>query len=271
MTNKTAVFSRMMRYLTFLVLISVLSSAKETGCHRVKHDLPGQSATETRTVNYLLKKLRNRDLSNVHSLNAQAKIFVDGDGQSISGNANIIWVRDSVMWVNVKKFGLEAVRALITRDSVFVLNRLNKTWSARGLESLERQYSLPDGFGLLQQFILASAWIDPGMEIESDIKDNLHRLRGSNGSLAADYRVEEGSFLLQSQTFMQAKDARNVSISFDKYKKTPLAGQFPYLRNIEAFSPETGNMRLEIELSDIEINVPKHFKFEIPGSYDKVQ
>ena len=148
MTNKTAVFSRIMRYLTFLVLISVLSSAKETGCHRVKHDLPGQSATETRTVNYLLKKLRNRDLSNVHYLNAQAKIFVDGDGQSISGNANIIWVRDSVMWVNVKKFGLEAVRALITRDSVFVLNRLNKTWSARGLESLERQYSLPDGFGL---------------------------------------------------------------------------------------------------------------------------
>ena len=222
-----------------------------------------------RSVNYLLKKLQNHDVSKVRYLNAQAKIHVDGDGQSMSANANIIWIRDSIMWINVKKFGLEAVRALITRDSIFMLNRINKTWSARGLESLERQYSLPDGFGLLQQFILASAWLDPKMEMQADIKDNFHRLSGANGLLAADYRVEEGSFLLRSQTFMQPKEARNVSLSFDNYKKIPLAGQFPYLRRIEAFSPETGNMRLEIELTDVEINVPKNFRFEVPGFYEK--
>jgi len=271
MRHKNSFFSPWLGQLFLLTLVFGLFSAKETGCHRVRGDAPASDATEARPANYLLKKLQNRDVSKVKFLNAQAKIHIDGDGQNMTANANIIWIRDSVMWINVKKFGLEAARALITKDSIFMLNRLNRTWSAKGLESLEREYSLPDGFGLLQQFILASAWLDPKMEMRADIKDKLHRLSGSNGLLSADYRVEEGSFLLRSQTFLQPKDSRNVSLSFDNFKKTQLAGQFPYLRRIEAFSPETGNMRLEIELTDVEINVPKSFRFEIPGSYDKVE
>jgi Domain of unknown function (DUF4292) len=271
MRYKNSIFSPLLRQFILLALVSSLFSAKETGCNRARGNAAAVNATEARPANYLLKKLQNHDLSKVKYLNAQAKIHVDGDGQSMSANANIIWIRDSIMWVNVKKFGLEAARALITKDSIFMLNRLNRTWSARGLESLEREYSLPDGFGLLQQFILASAWLDPKMEMRADIKDNLHRLSGSNGMLSADYRVEEGSFLLRSQTFLQSRDSRNVSLSFDNFKKTQLAGQFPYLRRIEAFSPETGNLSLEIELTDVEINVPKNFRFEIPGSYDKVE
>ncbi len=259
------------RYIALLALVGSLFSAKETGCHRTNIDAPAAAATETRSVNYLLKKLHSHDASKVKYLNAQAKIHFDGDGQNMSANANIVWIRDSAVWLNVKKFGLEAVRVLITKDSIFTLNRLNKTWSAKGLESLEREYSLPDGFGVLQQFILAAAWLDPKMEMRSDIKDNLHRLSGSSGLLSADYRVEEGSFLLRSQTFLQPRDSRNVSLSFDNFKKTQVAGLFPYLRRIEAFSPETGNMRLEIEFTDVEINVPKNFRFEIPGSYDKVE
>jgi hypothetical protein len=270
MNKYTLIFPIQFRPFATLLLVLCLLSAKSTSCHHQTGSI-GKPATEIRTANYLLKRLHNRELSNVKYLNGQARVLVDGDGQSMSVNANIVWIRDSVLWVNVKKFGLEAVRVLVTRDSIFTLNRLNKTWSAKGLESLERSYSLPDGFGLLQQFILASAWIDPEMTMKSDIKENLHRLSGSNEQLAADYRLEEGSFFLRSQTFFQQKESRNISLSFENYKKTQVAGQFPYLRSVDAFSPETGNMHLEIELNDVEINVPKNIRFEIPTSYSKVE
>ena len=269
MNNKAFVFSGRIRPFAFLALVLCFLSAKTTTCHR-SIGIAALPATETRSALFLLKKLKKRDLSHVKYLNTQAKILVHEDGQSISANANIVWVRDSVLWLNIKKFGLEAARVLITRDSVFTINRLNKTWSAKALESLERTYSLPDGFGLLQQFIVASAWIDPNLAMQSDIKDSLHRLSGSNDRLAADYRVEEGSFFLRSQTFFQPKEARNISLSFENYKNTQDAGQFPYLRSVDAFSPETGTMHLEIELTDVEINIPKHFRFEIPASYKKV-
>jgi hypothetical protein len=61
-----------------------------------------------------------------------------------------------------------------------------------------------------------------------------------------------------------------MSVLFGNYKKTELAGWFPYLRTLEASSPETGEMRLSIELNEVEFNVPKSIRFEIPAHYEKV-
>jgi len=254
-----------------LVGCCFLLSAKQTGCKRQKESTVATPATETRSVNYLTKKLQGKDDADVQRLNAKARIFVEGDGQSIEANANLIWVRDSALWLNVRKFGIEAARALITPDSVFVLNRLSKTYTARGLESLQLEYNLPAGFDLLQAVILAKAWILPGVVLKSDLQDGLHRLSGSDAHYGVDYRLEEGSFLLRHESFLQAKDQRSVVLDFDQYKKLPGAGLFPYLRQVSAFSPETGQMQINLELSEVEINVPKPIRFEIPSHYQRTR
>lgn len=260
-----------MRYILFLLSFTLLLSAKESGCKRSGTETTGsdKAATEAKSSNYLLKKLRGRDVSKVKHLNAQAKIFVEGNGQSISANANLIWIKDSVMWLNVKKFGIEVARVLITPDSIITLNRLEKTCTLQSLAALQRQYNLPAGFGLLQQTLLASAWVSEGMKLEADLAEGQHRLRGNDGQLGADYRLQEGNFLLTQESFVQQKEARLVSLGFENYKKVPEAQWFPYLRRIEATSPENGTMRLEIEFSDVEINVPKNYRFEIPSHYER--
>ncbi len=262
-----------MRYTLLLLSLTLLLSAKESGCRHSGADTgdAGKPATETKTSGYLLKKLQGRDLSKVKQLNAQAKIFVEGNGQSIAANANLIWIKDSVMWLNVKKFGIEVARVLITPDSVITLNRLEKTCTLQSLAALQRKYNLPAGFGLLQQTLLASAWLSDGMKLESDLAEGQHRLRGNDGQLGADYRLQDGNFLLAQESFVQQKDSRVVSLGFENYKKVPEAQWFPYLRRIEAFSPESGTMRLEIEFSDVEINVPKNYRFEIPDHYERVE
>ncbi len=247
----------------------LLLSAQQTGC-KGPSVATAKPATETRSVSFLTKKLQEKDVSGVQRLNAKARIFVEGDGQSIEANANLMWVRDSVLWINVRKFGLEAVRALVTPDSVYVLNRLNKTYTVRGLESLQREYNLPAGFDLLQSVLLAKAWIVPNVPLKSDVQQSLHRLSGSDGIYGLDYRLEESTFLLRHESFLQIKDARSINLDFDAYKKLPGIGQFPYLRNVTAFSPEGGNVQVNLELSDVEINVPKPIRFEIPSSYQRV-
>lgn len=255
----------------FFAACFLLFSAQETGCRKNTRGLEGpHSATTARSTSFLKKKLSSHQRSNVVSVNAQAKIFVEGEGQSMGASTNIIWVRDSAVWLNVKKLGFEVARALVTRDSVFVLNRLEKTYSARALESLQRQYSLPAGFELVQSLLLASPWFFPDIQLETDVKDGYHRLSGSNSRFAADYRIEESAFWLRQEIFLQPRESRTVSAKFDNYKKTALAGWFPYLRTVEAFSPETGNLRLSIELSDVEFNVPKSFRFEIPKHYERM-
>lgn len=258
------------KYILLLTAAVFMLSAKETGCRKGANLGEAKPATETRSASFLKKKLNTTVRPNLKTANAQAKVYLEGNGQSLGATANIIWIRDSVMWVNIKKFGLEAARALITQDSVYVLNRLDKTYSARGLESLQRQYSLPAGFELMQSLLLAAPWFFPDITLEPDIKDGLHRLSGSNGSYATDYRLEEEGFWLKQETFLQPRDARALSVAFENYKKNQMAGWFPYLRTIEASSPETGDMRLSIELNEVEFNVPKSYRFEVPKHYTRV-
>lgn len=255
-----------------LFLLFVLSSAQESGCKRKSGSITAaKPASSVRSPEYLQKQLRRRDMSDMQSMTARADIFAEGNGDNISANAQIIWVRDSVIFVNVKKFGLEAIRAMIRPDSAFILNRLDKTYIAEDLESLQRRFSMPEGFPLLQEVLLASAYFLPDLKLKSDIREDLHRLSGANAQYSSEYRIEEGSFLLRHETFIRQKDASLISLSYDSYKKTEEAGAFPYLRRIEAFSPETGSTRLQIKFDHVVFNVQPKFRFEIPDHYKRVE
>ena len=268
--HRAILASPLQRYFSVLLLLCFLS-AKDTGCGRSAPVKPAKPATEARPADFLVRKLSSRDLSGIRALTARARIYAEGEGQSVSANANIIWIRDSVLWVNVKKLGIEAARALVTKDSVYLINRLDKTYSVKGLESLKRQYSLPDGFPLLQQAVLASAWFFPDIQLKSDVRDDLHRLSGANEGHGVEYRLEEGSYALRAETFVQPRDARTVTLGFGGYKRLPGVGMFPYLRSIEAYSPETGALKLELELSDVDIDAPGNYRFEIPEHYEKIE
>jgi len=254
-----------------LCLAVFLLSAKQTACRKTEETGVEKPATEVLPASVLVKKLPKQTHSDVRTLTARAQLFVDNEGQTISASANIIWIRDSVVWINVKKFGIEAARALITRDSVFILNRLERTYTAQGLETMLRQYNLPEGFALLQATLLGSAWFFPDITLQSGIESGFHQMKGSNGRYSAEYSLAGGSFLLRKESFFQIKDARVVSMAFDQYKNMPVLGQFPYLRTVEAFSPETGKMKIDIDFSSIEVNKQAAYRFEVPASYERTK
>ena len=255
--------------LSLLLLFSI--SATDGGCRRKAGHDAIRPATEARSSDFLLAQLRKKESPEVRYFSAKAKIFAAGDQEAVTANANIIWIKDSVLWLNVRKFGIEAVRALATRDSVFILDRLNNTYTAAGLESLERTYGLPGGFELLQHLLLGTAWLPADTEWKAGLNDGLHQLSGANGQRTAEYRIEENGWRLRHASYLGKSDSRALSLDFEQFKKlagTPAA--FPYLRRIAAFSPESGALQLEIELSDVEINVPKSYRFEIPSHYQRL-
>ncbi len=258
-------------YTLLLLLFFTLSSMQQSGCKGKNNKVEAGPvpATTQRKAEDLLKKLDQNNLSKAKWLSGSAKIRVEGQGQSISANVNIIWKRDSAIWLNVKKLGLEAVRALVTRDSVYLINRLERYYSVKSIGSLQREYGLPGGFDALQSTLLGQPWFFKDISLQSDIRDSLHRLSGSNSFWVVDYRMREGSFTLASSSYLQKKEGRNAGLSFENYKKTPLSGYFPYLRHVEAFSPETGEMNLEIEFNDVDLITPKTWRFDIPSHYDR--
>lgn len=256
-----------MRTIAVIVCCFFLS-AFHLSCKKNKVQTP-VPATQVRSAETLVQKLRKRETASIKRLNAQLKLGISGGDQQISANANLIWVKDSALWINVKKFGLEAVRALITKDSVYVLNRLEKTCSVKSLSALQKEYNMPGGFEMLELALLAKAWIPQTLNLQSDIKEERHRLSGAHEGVSLDYRIAEGSFLLQSETFIQQKDARVMSLSYDDYRKTPEIGMFPYLCSVHVFSPDSGEASIDINFTSVEINKAKPIRFEIPAHYSR--
>ncbi|HMX41309.1 MAG TPA: DUF4292 domain-containing protein [Saprospiraceae bacterium] len=260
------------RFLLFLLSAFFLLSAQDAGCRRKSSTglPPVTPAGQPRAAAFLREKLEQAQFRQISRLSAAARVVYDDGGQRISANANLIWVRDSMLWLNVKKLGIEVARVLITPDSVRMLNRLDKTCTARSVHDLQRRYGLPGGFEAIQRTLLGSAWLLPGLDWRSDVADGQHRILGSDAAWAAEYRLDEGPYWLRRESFLQKMENRSAILNFDDHRVLPQGGYLPYLRRIETFSPQTGGLSLEIELSNVEINVPKTWRFDIPAHYERL-
>lgn len=257
--------------LLFLCLTALFStSAYMTGCTRKKPTAGFSSATTPRPVPFLLDKIQAGIPQQVHSLTAKADVYIAGEGGAVNATASIIWLRDSAVWINIKKLGLEMARALITRDSIFTLNRLEKTYSAGDLVTLQNQYHLPAGFPLIQLFIAGKPWFFSDIALQSGIRDSLHWLHGQNAEYSADYLVEENQWLVRQQQFGQKAGSRGVVLAFERFEEVAGLKNFPLRRTLTAASPETGKVEVEMDLRDIEINGPANYRFEVPAHYQKI-
>ena len=195
-----------------------------------------------------------------------------------SANADIRWRRDSVIWLNVKKFGFNVARAQVTRDSVFVISYFQSSYGAFPLSYVEKQYGIPADFNLLQNFLLGKPIFltDKSKLSLNTPKENAVILRGSDDRWTAEYRFDLATQQLTDMTFLEPKAQRSMTITYQKYaslrdgdgKERP----FAYLRTITVESPQTGKAKvgIEIEASGVSIDVVKNIRFEIPSGYKKM-
>jgi len=89
-----------------------------------------------------------------------SKVGVDysgSDGKKYDLNANVRMQRDSAIWISVNAvLGIEALRVLITKDSVKLLDKLNKTYSAHSVSYLQETTALPLDLKTVQDLIVGN-------------------------------------------------------------------------------------------------------------------
>lgn len=90
-------------------------------------------------------------------LTANMAIQAEVNGQSFNDLSGQLRMRkDSIVWLNVTAtMGVEVLRAKISNDSIWILNRLEKTYLAEHVDSLDQQIGPLFGLRLpFAQFVL---------------------------------------------------------------------------------------------------------------------
>ena len=89
-------------------------------------------------------------------LTANLSIQTEGNGMAYNDLSGQLRMRkDSIVWLNVTAtMGVEVLRAKISNDSVWLLNRLEKTYLAEPLDSVSAQLGIPLTLPLVQILLL---------------------------------------------------------------------------------------------------------------------
>ena len=110
-----------------------------------------------------------------------AKINTDyqgGDGKKYDVNAFIRLKKDSLIWISINAaLGIEAMRVLIDKDSVRILNKLDKEYQVRSLEYLTEVAALPLDLRTLQELIIGNpVFLDTNVVSYSTAENNISLL-----------------------------------------------------------------------------------------------
>ena len=90
-------------------------------------------------------------------LSTKSHLSFQNQKQELGSSVDIRMAKDSLIWLSARPaFGIEAARMLIRTDSAFLVNRLEKSYSAVDIVSLSKQVNFDGDFKTLQALFLGN-------------------------------------------------------------------------------------------------------------------
>jgi len=232
-------------YITALLSVIILSS-----CNLLKKSNTDNNSSNNISLSEkeLIKKINSQNISpEWTSLNS--KIKVNKEGQEVTINAHIRIKKDSIIWISVKApLGIEIFRTMITSDSVYYMNRMNKNYFIKHISHIREVVKADVSFIKLQEIIFAS----PNITVLNSNKENYEILK----DIFRVYKME-----------LQEEEDKKVSIRYSDYKVFSDIGglYFPEKIFIDVKSEEI--FTAEINYTKIKFNKTASISFKIPKSY----
>jgi outer membrane biogenesis lipoprotein LolB len=224
------------------------------------------------TVRFVRATLQKLDSNRVQFNTFNAKVNIDyrgSDGKSYDVNANVRMYRDSAIWISANALlGIEAMRVLITRDSVKLLDKLNKVYTARSVDYLQEVTTLPLTLATLQDLIIGNAVFVDSNVVHITAKSgtvsllsigtwfkNLLTLDGSSGQLL--YSKLDDVDLVRNRT---------ADLSYSDYENKK---GFPFATRRRILVSEKGRLDIKLDFKQYDLNVPVSFPFSVPKNYER--
>jgi hypothetical protein len=218
------------------------------------------------TVREDVKKASELASSNWSSLSGKGDLQLDMGGNDLNLNAGFRMKRDSVLWLSISPgMGITAARVLITRDSVKMVNYIEKYYSVYSISYLQEMLGAPVSLRELQNLMLGLPLFDTAT-YRYDSLD--FQWKAGSGSWS-NRLFFEGSSLVASSLLQEALSRSVVA----RYK-----GKIASRETDTLFMPEnisvkavSGNKESNVvyALQELSSAVVLQFPFNIPSSYER--
>ncbi len=197
--------------------------------------------------------------------------------------------KDSVIWISITPLlGIEAARIMITRDSVFMLDRLHKTYYKNNIENINEVLKIDVNFTLLQNILLANPIsIEPENKkdkiyIRRNRKEQLYfvsnakrrKYRKAVNKDKEKYKETIETIWIYPDNYKMAKFNLNdfeEHKSFEaRYTEYQTVDEQIFPKIIQIDIKNDHNFQLTIDYLKVNINNSLKFSFHIPSKYERI-
>lgn len=223
--------------------------------------MPVETATEV-SAKQRFNELLRHDVR-FAELSMQGSLQVDMGGNSFSSAVNMKLELNKQLWVSIKPMlGIEAFRALIRPDSIFLLDRINKQYAAKPFAYLQQISGAPVSFAVLQDLLLNNCGFLEGQKFQT----------GHHGNLLCrqpgiEYQLAPATNGKKLDRLLLKRDPQQLEVV---YLKMQSLEQFlvPESFKINISGPQPGS--IDVNFSKFAVENGQTYPFSIPGNYGKM-
>jgi len=192
--------------------------------------------------------------------------YRDASNKSHNVNATIRMQKDSAIWISANALlGIEALRALITRDSVKILDKLNKVYSVRSMAYLQEVTDMPLDLSIMQNLIVGNPVFVDSVIAYGRNQGTLTLL--SVGTLFRNLlTINEDNMTLRHSKVDDLDPALNRTADFSYADYDDRKGVLFATRR-QLYLSESKKLDVKLDFRQYDFNVPVSFPFSIPKNY----
>jgi hypothetical protein len=254
-----------------IMLLAIVTLAFACKSKKAIVAAPAAVKTDSIAVNKNVENIKMLRSKNIvfNTLSMRGKADLDMAGNSNSVTVNVRIQRDQKIWMSITAImGIEVARAVVTPDSIMVLNRLQSTYIRKPFSYVYRYTSKQVTFQMLQDIFTGNtinSLLTPEAKLE--FIQGVWNLSGTQASLG--YNVLFNTFQKSSQVNLNdARAAQALKVVYGSYQKVN-AFLFPTTIAINSMSG-TKRVNLNFDFSKVEINVPVDMSFTVPRRFELI-
>ncbi len=263
----------------FLLLISIIAII---ACNPQKKII--KEPIKEKGADYLFDQLKKHEFK-YDGLNIKFSADFEMEKKSNSFSGTLRIRKDSAIWMTVSALGLEAFRALITHDSIKMLNRLNNTYYAEGFLFLNKLLSTNMDFDMLQSLLTGNDFsLYQGDIFKASIENKQYKLstvgRGklkkyiantedSLRLLMQDIWLDPETFKISKVMLKEIKENRKLEVEYSEFQLIDTM----YIANKMKFDFSNLNqkIKLDINLNKISRVNALEFPFTVSPKYTRIK
>jgi len=273
-------FTRLFAQFLLILSISAIFSSCTGSRKAVREPIKEQGAE------FLMNKLKEHELKfQEFSAKFTVSYEVDNKTTNVSGNLRIDY--DSIIWISITPaLGIEAVRFMLTPDSIKYINRLSNTYFLRDFVYINQLLNKTLDYDMAQAFLLGNDFsLYESNTFKASVENQEYKLntvdrrklrryvRRSEDDISIPIQsiwLDPESFKISRVLLKEAeRDSRKFEATYGEFESV----EGKLIPTSLDFKVETDQqkIRINISYSKIQLNQEQTYPFRIPESYKEMK